>query len=29
MFDDIRDVVEGDPEVYLTRYEPQILEEGS
>lgn len=29
MFDGIRDVVEGDPEIYLTRYEPQILEEGS
>jgi uncharacterized protein YlxP (DUF503 family) len=29
MFDEIRDVVESDPEIYLTRYEPQILEGGS
>ena len=26
LMDEVRDIVEGDPEVYLTRWDPQLLE---
>jgi hypothetical protein len=28
LMEEVRNVVEGDPEVYLTRWDPQLLEEG-